>query len=134
MTRRGADPVGRQINETRETVYAVTSLDAHQTDPAYLASAIRGHRTVEAQHHMRDVTFAEDASTVHTGTAPRAMATFRNLAVGPPKTLGTDNIAKTTGRSAPNPNEHSHFWASPTTPQSTELDQALRRQPVGKMV
>ncbi|MFG2312970.1 ISAs1 family transposase, partial [Streptomyces sp. NPDC048566] len=43
-----------------------------------------------------DVTFAEDASTVHTGTAPRAMATFRNLAIGVLRILGADNIAKTT--------------------------------------
>jgi predicted transposase YbfD/YdcC len=47
--------------ESRETVYAVTSLGAHQTTPAELATAIRGHWTVEALHHVRDVTFAEDA-------------------------------------------------------------------------
>jgi predicted transposase YbfD/YdcC len=87
-------PTGRR--ESRETVYAVTSLDAHQTTPAELATAIRGHWTVEALHHVRDVTFAEDASTVHTGTTPRAMATLRNLAIGLLKTLGADNIAKTT--------------------------------------
>ncbi|GAA1501212.1 hypothetical protein GCM10009760_63880 [Kitasatospora kazusensis] len=83
--------------QSRESVYAVTSLDAHQAGPADLASAIRGHWGVEnSSHHIRDVTFAEDASTVHTGTAPRAMATLRNLAIGVLKTLGADNIAKTT--------------------------------------
>jgi predicted transposase YbfD/YdcC len=83
--------------ETRESVYAVTSLDAHQAGPADLAAAIRGHWGVEnSSHHIRDVTFAEDASTVHAGTAPRAMATLRNLAIGALKTLGADNIAKTT--------------------------------------
>ncbi|MER8226404.1 hypothetical protein ABTZ58_39150 [Streptomyces sp. NPDC094143] len=40
--------------------------------------------------------FTEDASTVHTGTAPRAMAAFRDLAIGALKILGADNIAKTT--------------------------------------
>lgn len=49
-----------------------------------------------SSHHIRDVTFAENASTVHTGTAPRAMATLRNLAIGALKTLGADTIAKTT--------------------------------------
>jgi hypothetical protein len=49
-----------------------------------------------SSHHIRDVTFAEDASTVLTKTAPRAMATLRNLAIGTLKTLGADNIAKTT--------------------------------------
>ena len=82
--------------ETRETVYAVTSLDAHQSTPAELAAAVRGHWTVEALHHVRDVTYAEDASTIHTGTAPRAMATLRNLAIGLLNTLGAANIAKTT--------------------------------------
>ncbi|MGW3498942.1 ISAs1 family transposase [Streptomyces sp. NPDC001020] len=82
--------------ETRETVYAVTSLDAHQAKPAELASHLRGHWTVEAQHHIRDRTFAEDASTVHAGNAPRAMATLRNLAIGALKALGATNIAKTT--------------------------------------
>ncbi|MFV2104958.1 ISAs1 family transposase, partial [Micromonospora sp. LOL_024] len=83
--------------ETRESIYAVTSLDAHQARPADLAAAIRGHWAVEnSSHHIRDVTFAEDASTVHTGTAPRAMATLRNLAIGVLKTLGAHNIAKTT--------------------------------------
>ncbi|MEV5881784.1 hypothetical protein AB0L74_03485 [Streptomyces sp. NPDC052020] len=42
------------------------------------------------------MTFAEGASTIHTGTAPRAMATLRNLAIGLLRTLGADNIAKTT--------------------------------------
>ncbi|MER6695221.1 ISAs1 family transposase, partial [Streptomyces minutiscleroticus] len=82
--------------ESRETVHAVTSLDAHQATPAELAAAVRGHWAVEALHHVRDVTYAEDAPTLHTGTAPRAMATFRNLAIGLLKTLGAVNIAKTT--------------------------------------
>ncbi|BAU86659.1 transposase [Streptomyces laurentii] len=88
-------PTGER--ETRESVYAVTSLDAHQTGPADLAAGIRGHWGVEnSSRHIRDVTFGEDASTVHTGTAPRAMATLRNLAIGVLRTLGADNIAKTT--------------------------------------
>jgi predicted transposase YbfD/YdcC len=83
--------------ETRESVYAVTSLDAHQAGPADLATAIRAHWGIEnSSHPIRDVTFAEDASSVHKGTAPRAMATLRNLAIGALKTLGADNIAKTT--------------------------------------
>jgi len=83
--------------KTRESVYASTSLDAHQAGPADLAAAIRGHWGVEnSSHHIRDVTFAEDASTVHAGTAPRAMAILRNPAIGALKTHGVDNISKTT--------------------------------------
>jgi len=83
--------------ESRETVYAVTSLDVHQAGPRELGDPVRGHRAVEiAGHHVRDRTFAEDASTVHTGNAPRAMAALRNLAIGALRLLGADNIAKTT--------------------------------------
>ncbi|GGJ68317.1 hypothetical protein [Streptomyces brasiliensis] len=42
---------------------------------------------------MRDVTFAEDASRVRTGNAPRAMATFRNLAIGLIRQVGWTSIA-----------------------------------------
>lgn len=83
--------------ETRRTDYAVTSLDAHQADPAHLAELCRGQWGIEnSSHYIRDVTFSEDASTVHRGTAPRAMAAFRNLAIGVLKILGATNIAKTT--------------------------------------
>jgi len=87
----------RGEKETRETVYALTSLDAHQACPAELAAYLRGQWRIEnSSHHIRDVTFAEDACTAHTGSAPRAMASLRNLANGVLQTLGAGNIAKTT--------------------------------------
>ncbi|WP_434597462.1 ISAs1 family transposase [Streptomyces sp. A5-4] len=90
--------------ETRETVYAVTSLDTHQATPAELATYLRGHWAVEnSSHHIRDVTFREDASTVHAGTAPRAMAVFRNLAIGTLKAAKASNLAKTTRAIRDNP-------------------------------
>jgi hypothetical protein len=60
------------------TVYAITNLTAAQASPARLADAIRGHWGIEALHHIRDTTFAEDTSQVRTGTAPRTMASLRN--------------------------------------------------------
>lgn len=42
---------------------------------------------------MRDTTFAENASTVRTGNAPRAMACLRNLAIGALRLRGWANIA-----------------------------------------
>ncbi|MCC9310108.1 ISAs1 family transposase [Kitasatospora sp. RB6PN24] len=63
------------------TIYAVTSLTAEQATPGQLAQLIRDHWKIEALHHVRDTTFAEDASQLRTGNAPRAMATWRNLAV-----------------------------------------------------
>ncbi|GAA3807274.1 hypothetical protein ACFS5L_42370 [Streptomyces phyllanthi] len=47
----------------------------------------------KALHHVRDTTFAEDASQLRTGNAPRAMATCRNLAIGALRTAGVRNIA-----------------------------------------
>ncbi|WP_329561100.1 hypothetical protein [Kitasatospora sp. NBC_01266] len=44
-------------------------------------------------HHVRDTVYAEDAPRVRTGTAPRAMATLRNLAIGALRLTGHDNIA-----------------------------------------
>ena len=42
---------------------------------------------------VRDVTFREDQSQVRTGTAPRALAAFRNLAITAIRLAGRANIA-----------------------------------------
>jgi predicted transposase YbfD/YdcC len=43
------------MKETRETAYAVTSLDAHQATPAELAAYLRGHWAIENSSHQRAV-------------------------------------------------------------------------------
>jgi predicted transposase YbfD/YdcC len=75
------------------TIYAITSLTVSQATPAQLAGWIRGHWRIEALHHIRDVTYGEDASQTRTGNGPQAMATFRNLAVGALKLAGHPSIA-----------------------------------------
>jgi predicted transposase YbfD/YdcC len=82
------------------TVYAVTSLIAPQASPARLAGYVRGHRGIEALHHVRDTTFAEDASQVRTGTAPRVMASLRNLAIAILRLHGDRNVAAALRRNA----------------------------------
>jgi predicted transposase YbfD/YdcC len=82
------------------TAYAVTSLTAAQGHPARLADYVRGHWGIEALHHIRDTTFAEDACQVRTGTAPRAMASLRNLAIGVLRAHGDRNIAAALRRNA----------------------------------
>jgi len=82
------------------TVYAVTNLSAAQASPARLADWIRGHWGIEALHHIRDTTFAEDASQVRTGNVPRAMASLRNLAIGILRLHGHRNIAAALRRNA----------------------------------
>ncbi|MDA1359721.1 ISAs1 family transposase [Glycomyces luteolus] len=89
--------------QSREILYAVTTLDAHQASPGDIAALVRGHWTIENRHHLvRDTTFAEDASRLRTGNAPRAMAGFRNLAIGALRLAGVDNLAKATRHNARN--------------------------------
>jgi predicted transposase YbfD/YdcC len=88
---------------TIKTVYAVTSLTAEQATPAQLAALVRDHWKIEALHHVRDTTFAEDASQLRTGNAPRAMATWRNLAIGALKLTGAKNIASSLRHNARDP-------------------------------
>ena len=86
---------GGTTRATRETVYAVTSLTAAQTQPTELAHYIRGHWHVENKlHWVRDVTMGEDASRARTGGGPRMMASLRNLAISLLRLTGHTNIAK----------------------------------------
>jgi predicted transposase YbfD/YdcC len=75
------------------TVYAITSLTAAQATPAQLAAWIRGHWQIEVLHHIRDVTYGEDASQTRTGNGPQVMATLRNLTIGILKMAGHTSIA-----------------------------------------
>jgi predicted transposase YbfD/YdcC len=62
------------------TVYAITSLTFAQASPARLADYLRWHWAIEnGLHHVRDTTFAEDASQVRTGTGSRVMACLRSV-------------------------------------------------------
>jgi predicted transposase YbfD/YdcC len=82
------------------TVYAVTNLTAARASPARLADWIWGHWGIEALHHLRDATFAEDASQLRTGTTPRALASLRNLAVAILRLRGWRNLAAALRRPA----------------------------------
>jgi predicted transposase YbfD/YdcC len=101
VTRR-VRPLGQRRWRT-VTVYAITNLTAYQASPAHLADYLRGHWGIEALHHIRDTTFAEDASQVRTRNAPRTMASLRNLAIGILRYRGTTNIAKALRSNARDP-------------------------------
>ena len=58
---------------------------------------------IEALHHIRDVTYGEDASQIRTGNAPRAMATLRNTAISLLRRAGITNIAKALRHNSRNP-------------------------------
>jgi predicted transposase YbfD/YdcC len=73
---------------SRETAYAVTSLtSAHATTPD-LARLVREHWSVEAHHHVRDVTFGEDSATSRTGNGPANLATIRAAIIAAIKDAG----------------------------------------------
>jgi predicted transposase YbfD/YdcC len=86
VRRKGTDSVA-------STEYAVTDLGPRDATAAQLAAIMRGHWSVEALHHVRDTTYAEDASRVRTGTAPRAMASLRNTAISLLRLRGWKSIA-----------------------------------------
>jgi predicted transposase YbfD/YdcC len=62
-----------------ETSFFITS---HEPKVRALAEHIRGHWSIEnSQHHVLDVTFAEDASRIRSGTAPEISASIRRMAL-----------------------------------------------------
>ena len=80
---------------TREVVYAICSLPFEHALSAMIAAWLRGHWGIEnIVHWVRDVTFAEDRCTVHTGTAPQVMASLRNTVLNMHRLTGADNIAE----------------------------------------
>jgi predicted transposase YbfD/YdcC len=82
------------VMEHKEIVYGVTSMPADLAGPAHLNYYERRHWVVENRlHWVRDVSFDEDRSQLRTGTAPRALATFRNLAISAFRLAGRANIA-----------------------------------------
>jgi predicted transposase YbfD/YdcC len=85
------------------TVDAITSLPFHLARPARLADLVRGHWAIEALHHVRDTTFAEDDSQVRTGAAPGVMAIVRNLVIGTLCRAGPVNVAAALRRHARDP-------------------------------
>ncbi|MGC1210389.1 MAG: ISAs1 family transposase, partial [Micromonospora sp.] len=78
----------------KEVVYGITSMPDQLAAPVHLNHYVRQHWCVEDRlHWVRDVTFHEDASQLRTGSAPRALATFRNLSIGAYRLAGRANIA-----------------------------------------
>ena len=73
---------------SRETVYAITSLTSVQATAPDLARLVREHWTIEAHHHIRDVTFTEDTAASRTGYGPVNLATIRAAIIAAIKDAG----------------------------------------------
>ena len=78
--------IERKGKETHEVVFGVTSLALDRAGEPEILAFLRGHWTIEAVHHIRDVTYDEDRSRARTGNGPQAMAALRNLAIAIIKT------------------------------------------------
>jgi len=82
---------------SQETAYYTTSLPAHLAQPADLGTFARNEWLIEnGLHHVRDVTFREDAHCARTGNGPAVFATLRNTAMGYHRLNGATNIARAT--------------------------------------
>ena len=73
---------------SRETVYAVTSLASAEATAGDLARLVREQWSIEAHHHVRDVSFGEDAATSRTGSGPANLATIRAAVIAALKDAG----------------------------------------------
>lgn len=90
--------------ERREVVFGITSLSPQKATPERLLELNRGHWSIEnSLHYVRDVTFAEDLSQIRTHTAPRVMATLKNLAISILRINKYTNIASALRHYAANP-------------------------------
>ena len=82
------------VRTGKQIVYGIVSMSTDLAPPAHLHHYTRRHWVVENRlHYVRDVVFREDSSQLRTGTAPRAMATFRNLSINTIRFAGRANIA-----------------------------------------
>jgi predicted transposase YbfD/YdcC len=73
---------------SRQVVYAVTSLTSADATAGDLARLVREQWSIEAHHHVRDVTFGEDASASRTGSGPVSLATIRATVIAAIKDAG----------------------------------------------
>jgi predicted transposase YbfD/YdcC len=73
---------------SRQTVYAVTSLASADATTRDLARLVREQWSIEAHHHVRDLTFGEDAATSRTGSGPVNLATIRAAVIAAIKDAG----------------------------------------------
>jgi predicted transposase YbfD/YdcC len=73
---------------SRQTVYAVTSLTSAHATAGDLARLAREQWSIEAHHHVRDLTFREDAAASRTGSGPANLATIRAAVIAAIKDAG----------------------------------------------
>jgi len=75
-------------------VMRITSLAPATARAPQLETLWRGHWTIEnRKQYVRDVTLGEDHNQMHTGNAPRVLATLRSGLIDLWRALGWTNLA-----------------------------------------
>jgi predicted transposase YbfD/YdcC len=91
---------------TVEVGYYITSLDRQRADATRLGELIRAHWGIENRlHHVRDVTWGEDACRVRKGHGPQLLAALRNTANYLLGRITAPSKASATRRFAAHPHE-----------------------------
>lgn len=107
---------------SKEIVHAITSLPADRADTTALATLVRGHWSIEnGVHHVRDVTFAEDAHRARTGHAPIVLATIRNIIIAAIRLSGATNIAAARRRATSDVYTAITWFSGPTEADENSL-------------
>lgn len=95
-----------QGETTVEVAYYITSLGRERAGAARLGELIRSHWGIENRlHHVRDVTWGEDASRVRKGSSPEVLAALRNTAIYLLEQVDAPSKAAATRRFAAHPYE-----------------------------
>jgi len=80
---------------SEEVSYGITSLAPSEARAAQVEALWRGHWTIEnRKHYVRDVTMGEDRNQMHSGDAPRVLATLRSGLIDLWRSVGWSNIAE----------------------------------------
>ena len=107
---------------SKEVVHAITSLPPQRADAACLAGLLRGHWSIENSiHHVRDVTFGEDAHRARTGHAPTVLATIRNIITAAIRLSGATNIAAARRTATTDIHTAIGWFTAPTEPDEIPL-------------
>ena len=81
LTERTArDPHDGQLRPAAAALGITSKTTERGGTPQILASAARGHRDIQALHHVRDTTTDEDAQRLRAGTSAQVIAAVRSAA------------------------------------------------------
>ena len=81
-------------DESRDVTYYITSRTPAYADARTLARVMREHWGIENKaHHVRDVTFGEDACQLRTGAAPQVRAACLNIVSALLRRAGLTHLA-----------------------------------------